>query len=122
MSEDLKTFEFGNQIMVSGAIDKDDPMLRTMVEQSIEQSVGALKYITDFKTIQEPEIFDLPRVDILNRFSCVGWRAKYASNGYWELKEHFKCRNEHIPKKITAKFIWQMIIRLKNQRKVKDYE
>lgn len=124
MSEDLKVFEFGSQLMVSNGIGIDikDPLIKKLVEQEIEINVGALKYITDFKIIEEPEIIELPAVDILKRFTAIGWKAKYASNGYFELQKHFRCRKEHTPERITWKFIWRMVKELIEQRKVNDYE
>ena len=122
MSEDLRVFEFGNTFHVSKSIETNDPILKDMVEHSIEQAVGPLKYIADFKVIKDPEILEMPAVDILRRFKVVGWKAKYASDGYFELKKHFECRDRHIPKEITIKFIWKMIKELIEQRKVKDYE
>ena len=122
MSEDLKILEFGNAVSASLDMKIDDPILRSVLQDSIDKTVGALKYITDFKVVEEPEIVEAPQVDILRRFKMFGWKAKFASNGYHELKEHFKCRERHIPENITVKFIWKMVKELIEQRKVKDYE
>ena len=106
----LPVREVGNAIHAStltGGPISDIVMERVRADMKREQET--LSWIRDMTFVGEPEIVESPHVDLLNRFRMYAWRQKFYSQGYEELKHHFRCRERHIPDRITMSFINQII-------------
>lgn len=100
---DKPVIEFGNTTMVTSTGELDD-MAVAMIEQEIMRHTGVLHYISDLEWIEPPAIKKAPQVDQIRRFQAYGWYARFASRGYGELKQHFACRREHIPSRVTLRW------------------
>lgn len=115
--------EFGNALYLSKEMAErtDDASTKQMVMQMAQAEQAVLSNIKDMKFIGDIEVVK-SSPDILKRFYNIGYRFKIQSVGYDILKEHFRCRSEHIPSEITLEFISRMIERYAQQQADKEYE
>ena len=101
--------ELGNAVMLSRRIGVGiDQIAKDVLNHDIDKTKEMLDNLKDMHYVEECHIIEGPSVDKLQRFRSLGWYGKISSPGYTKLQEHFKCRQEHIPYKITWKFIWRM--------------
>ena len=115
--------EFGNALYLSKEMAErtDESTIKQMVMQMAQTEQAVLSNIKDMRFIGDIEVVK-SSADMLNRFYNVGYRFKIQSIGYDILKEHFRCRSEHIPSEITLEFINKMIERYAQQQADKEYE
>lgn len=98
-----EVIEFGNA-MITTTTGVPDEFALELIQKEIDRHTMVLGYISDLEWLDVPAPVKAPNTDILRRWQPWGWYARFASNGYGELKRHFGCKREHIPERITLRW------------------
>ena len=108
----LQVFELGNATMVAAGSNKviSEIAIQEMQNQA-DELMETISYIKDLFVIKEFEVMEGPQVDILHRFTTVGYRGLFASDGYFKLQKYFRCKEHHAPDRITAGYMWSLLKR-----------
>ena len=122
-----RTFEFGSTI--TSTVLENDGALPSLREMALEQGREALAFtavLYDIEWVDPLRVVEGPIVDILRRFSTVGWYARFRSHTYETLYGHlerrFQCVRRHEPDELTREYAGGVFHRLLEAEKRSEYE
>lgn len=127
MSDDLLTVrEYGNAMWVGTSVLNSayNPMadITALFKRQNDELEEVLAICGDAVDVNPFAVVEGPRPDIMGIHRSIGWHRSFRSKNYDTLKEHFRCRREHVPDRITLEWLDIMIQRYAKQDNYDDYE